>query len=139
MKTPELLTEDGIERYAQYLGRETNRLEFYRTLMALPEGRFLLQELKERLALVLSLYAAVPCNDPQKAAIVLAGLQADEWEVREWIRRLEQTPQMIAAMAEQRGKLQNILRQRKATDRSDVRFVPSGAEKKGRKRETGNG
>jgi len=81
------LTDEGIILWEQYIDTEQGRAEFWQKLFGSEKGDFVLREFKDRLKLVMQLYATIPPGSPE-ATHLLAGIQAQEYEIREWINRI---------------------------------------------------
>ena len=129
------LSNDGIVERLNYLNKEVERINYYDKLKLLPEGKFLLLEMKDRLESIRRMYATVTISEPN-AVLIMAGLQSEEYELKEWIERIENSNLYLSRMEIEIGKLQTELDVRiEEVRRSNAEFRLPPSDKTKRKKQ----
>jgi hypothetical protein len=125
-----LLTDAGIQAELEDIAREQRRAVLYKTLFEKPEGRFLVEDMRQRVEHIRKLYSCIEPSSPS-AALLLAVLQANEHEVEAWMARIELNDRLSAVLEVRMAGLRQELDERKLKrEREKLHFLPEEYRKK---------
>jgi hypothetical protein len=123
----------GVKGLSGYLEKEVNRLQYYEALAHLPEGKFLIEELKSRREMARGMYASIDASHTNAMALLLL-IQSYEREAEEWLNRITSSAEKMKELNEQIESLRVIMAERKKNSDAGVRFMPEGVGSKAAKR-----
>lgn len=125
------LDKEGLTQVAKSLDEQERMASLYDAFNHIPEGQFLINELKKRKELARNLYASIDPSSEQ-ALFLLNTLQSYEREADEWLGRITNVHGRLAELQQAKVELTQIIEEKKEmTVRKDrMSFVPTGRKKK---------
>jgi uncharacterized coiled-coil DUF342 family protein len=113
----------GLDKYVDYLQRQQERLQFYENMKHIPEGKFMIEELRQRKEFARSMYGSIdPSSD--KAMALLTLIQSYEREADEWLARIQNSTEKIAEILATMNDIRKTIAERKKTAGAGTKFVP---------------
>jgi len=117
------LKEDGLKLVIGHLDKEFKRASTYDEMRMSPGGKFLIEELKERLNLARNLYMHIEPSDTH-SQFMLTRVQAYEREAQEWLNRINLGIKRKEEISNDIEMIKKMVRNKKdKTKRTDQRFT----------------
>jgi hypothetical protein len=124
------LTDSGIQAELEDISREQRRAVMYKGLHDREDGKFLVEDMKQRISHIRKLYSCIPPSSPQ-AQVLLAVLQANEHEVEQWVNRIELNDRLSAVLeVRMAGLRQELAERKKRRECEKLHFLPEGYKSK---------
>jgi len=125
----QILDDAGLSNRLEWLSKEEARMEIYRSLMTMEQGKMLREDIKQEINHLREMYASIPPDHPA-CPQMLARWQGEEFRLLRAKSKLDDVGNHIALLHEERAWIEELVTSRRKARESqrEASFLPSNKE-----------